>query len=203
MPMSWAEARPRGSARAATRCLRTPPWLQRSGRYTSTTEPESAEESTRSDAGLRTKGSNLSIMAAKTVWLFQGNKVSQPSAAFSQLRPALAWIGRHSLSGMLTAYPLNEGAYDWAVRHGYYRPKSEPDPAFIGKFTSASQKHYHFEHGVSEEQEALTDETAESAGRSGHSWPPVDQTALLWVFLGEQSRHPAAVFDDESGAGRW
>ncbi len=141
-------------------------------------------------------------MAGETVWLFQGNRVSQPSAACSELGRAVHIIAQRSLSGLLTEYPLNEGVYDWAVRRGFYRPKGEPDPIFIGKFTSASQKHYHFEHGRSPElPPSLTQEATNHSDLHDSTGQPADN--LVWVFLGEQARQASAVFDDEPLAYQW
>jgi hypothetical protein len=145
------------------------------------------------------------LVTGKTVWLFQGEMVSQPSAAFSKLGRAVDWIKRHSLSGLLTEYPLNEGVYDWAVRRGFYRPKDIPDPAFVGKFSSASQRHFHFDLGQSVELESIASDLSAKGNINRYEQPRIgaDQTKLLWVFLGEQGRHASAVFDDRTAAEHW
>jgi hypothetical protein len=111
-------------------------------------------------------------------------------------------IANRSLSGLLTEYPLNEGVYDWAIQRGYYRPKGEPDPIFIGRFTSGSQKHYHFEHGSTAE---LSSSKHEVDDRTSGPFDPPDgsEDDLVWVFLGEQSRYASAVFDNEGIARQW
>jgi hypothetical protein len=59
------------------------------------------------------------------------------------------WIAQYSLTGVLTEYPLNVGAYDWAIKMNFFVVKNEAQaqPEFIQKFTTASQEHYHYEDG--------------------------------------------------------
>jgi len=85
-----------------------------------------------------------------SVWVFHGAKGRFAGAVFSRLTDAEAWIGKHGLTGVLTAYPLNVGVYDWSVEKGFFAPK-KPDHSkaeFIGSFSSGSQEHYHYEGGV-------------------------------------------------------
>ena len=86
----------------------------------------------------------------RRVWVFHGAKGRFTSAVFAELSTAETWIEKHRLTGVLTAYPLNMGAYDWAVERALFAPK-KPDHSssdFIGSFTSASQEHFHFENGL-------------------------------------------------------
>lgn len=86
--------------------------------------------------------------AEATVWVFTGAGASFPGGVFSSRNKAEDWIGRNRLSGTLTEYPLDEGAYDWAVRVGFFAPKpSQTTGSFIGSFTSGRQHHAHFEDG--------------------------------------------------------
>lgn len=84
-----------------------------------------------------------------SVWVFNGEGAQFPAGVFSSRDKAVAWIQRHGLTGLLTQYPLDEGVYDWAVREAVFRPKSEKHTSatFVQRFTSASQAHFHFEHG--------------------------------------------------------
>jgi hypothetical protein len=72
---------------------------------------------------------------------------------FTNVDRAEAWIRRHRLTGVLTAYPLDEGCFDWAVRQGVTNLKAEKlpaksqDPRFIGGFSTASQEHFHYADG--------------------------------------------------------
>lgn len=63
----------------------------------------------------RTKLHSLRI---KIIWCF--NRLSQfPGGLFDELEKARASIALHRLSGVLTAYPLNSGVFDWAVEQGH------------------------------------------------------------------------------------
>jgi hypothetical protein len=88
------------------------------------------------------------------VWVFNGEGSHLPSGVFNDLDAALVWIKQHRLTGLLTAYPLNRGVYDWIVETGRWAPK-EPHqftPRFIGRFSSAYLEHHHFQDG--EQQDA-------------------------------------------------
>ena len=88
------------------------------------------------------------------VWIFSCSAGRFPGGAFTDLDLAKAWIARHNLTGVLTAYPLNEGCFDWAVTNDCtnLKPDKLPikaaDPGFVGSFTSASLEHLHFEQGL-------------------------------------------------------
>ena len=85
----------------------------------------------------------------QTVWIFTGPKAQFPAGAFTQREIAELWIRQHGLSGTLTAYPVDVGAFDWAVSAGHFTPKRDDQRSadFIQRFSSASQEHYHYEHG--------------------------------------------------------
>ncbi len=85
-----------------------------------------------------------------TVWVFNGAKARFASAVFSSKELAVGWITKNRLSGVLTRYPLDMSAYEWALARGHFTPSREDQrtPEFIGKFTSASQEHYHYEDGI-------------------------------------------------------
>lgn len=86
-----------------------------------------------------------------TIWVFHGEGGHFASGVFSTRERADAWIRTHRLSGTLTAYPLDEGCYDWAMRHdlvtGRARTRGD-DPAFVGSFTTAHQQHRHYVDGI-------------------------------------------------------
>ncbi len=81
------------------------------------------------------------------VWVFNGGG-QFPSGVFSSKEKAEEWIGTHALTGVLTFYPLDEGMYEWAVRHGYFTPKKEHQTtsAFIGEFACGAV-HHHYDRG--------------------------------------------------------
>ena len=87
-------------------------------------------------------------MTLNVIWIFTGGGLF-PSGVFSSRDLAEAWIGKHRLTGVLTKYPVDIGAYDWAIESGFFTP-DRPDQSqskFIGRFSSASQEHYHYEEG--------------------------------------------------------
>ena len=88
------------------------------------------------------------------VWIFTGRRsptstiTAFPGGVFSSRDKAENWIKLHSLSGTLTLYRADVGAYDWAVENGFFKP-SKPHhktPEFIGQF-SGGDVHYHYESG--------------------------------------------------------
>jgi hypothetical protein len=83
-----------------------------------------------------------------SVWVFNAAGAHFPGAVFSSPVWAEAWIAKHSLTGVLTAYPVDQGVYEWAVAGGRFRPKRAPEPGEAGRFSSAYQEHYHYEDGV-------------------------------------------------------
>jgi hypothetical protein len=84
------------------------------------------------------------------IWVFCGTSSQFPNAVFSDRGLAEHWIAENHLSGILSAYPLDQSIYDWAVSNGFFTPTQDKHrtPQFIEKFTSASQEHYHYEAGV-------------------------------------------------------
>ncbi|AOT08214.1 DUF7710 domain-containing protein [Pseudoalteromonas luteoviolacea] len=85
----------------------------------------------------------------ESVWVFHGDGATFSSGVFSEYSKAQSWIKKHGLTGLLTEYPLNNGAYDWCVEMDYFTPKKplHHEGKFIGSFTSASQPHFRFENG--------------------------------------------------------
>ena len=90
--------------------------------------------------------SNTDATQLQNAWVFNGAKSTFPSGVFTSRENAEAWINKHNLEGTLTLYPLDRSAYDYAVDHGWFDPKSphHKSPEFIQGFTSASQEHYHY-----------------------------------------------------------
>jgi hypothetical protein len=84
------------------------------------------------------------------VWVFQGERSRFPSAIFSRLELAEQWIQTQKVTGILTKYPIDISVYDWAIHEGVFAIKREDQmmPSFIQRFTSASQEHYHYQHGT-------------------------------------------------------
>ena len=85
------------------------------------------------------------------VWVFHGAGRQVSGGVFSSRERAEAWIQARRLTGVLTAYPLDEGCFDWALRVGAVTGRARErgdDPAFVGGFASAVQEHYHYEDGA-------------------------------------------------------
>lgn len=88
------------------------------------------------------------------VWVFTGTRSNPgtnatfPGGVFSSVQHAEEWIVKHQLSGVLTMYRLDVGAYDWAVEHGSFKPKKPHHftAEFIGRF-AGGETHFHYEAG--------------------------------------------------------
>jgi hypothetical protein len=82
------------------------------------------------------------------VYVFN-SKGRYAGGVFSRVDLAERWISQHRLTGLLTAYPLDVGFYDYAVKAGWFSPKRDEQraPNFISSFTSARSEHYHYEDG--------------------------------------------------------
>ena len=85
--------------------------------------------------------------ADNRIWVFQGSGSRNVSACFSGKENAERWIQQYVLSGLLTAYPIDQPVYDWAVQSQIIRStKDEQQTAqFIQNFSSAHLEHYHYE----------------------------------------------------------
>jgi hypothetical protein len=89
------------------------------------------------------------ISKVSTVWVFNGPQANFPAAIFSNTEAAEALILKHRLTGRLTRYPIDRGAYDWSIDQGHFTPK-KPEHSrleFIQKFGCASFEHHHYEDG--------------------------------------------------------
>ena len=91
-------------------------------------------------------------MSIFEVWLFSGTGGRFSSGVFTTKDKAMDWIKVRKLSGTLTKYPVDCGVYEWAINNKLFEPSKESEfsPAFIQKFSCASQEHYHFEDGAIE-----------------------------------------------------
>ena len=91
----------------------------------------------------------MNMADSKVIWVFCGEDSSSPGAVFLDFAGAERWIADYRLTGILTAYPADVGVYDWAIAKGFFRPAKEYQrtPKFIGRFSSASLPHHHYENG--------------------------------------------------------
>lgn len=83
------------------------------------------------------------------LYIFMGEGARFPSGTFTTLENAEQWIRKHSLSGVLGQYPVDEGLYDWAIEENLFTIKNEhqKEAGFIQRFTCAAIDHFHFENG--------------------------------------------------------
>lgn len=83
------------------------------------------------------------------VWVFNGANAVFPGGVFSARELAEQWIHARGLTGTLTWYPLDESAYDWAVRNDRFTPKKDAHRTaeFMAKFSN-TRDHYHYENGA-------------------------------------------------------
>ena len=89
-------------------------------------------------------------MEPTSVWVFQGDGQNVVSGCFTTQKAAEAWIAQKRLSGVLTAYPLNQPIYDWVMEQGYWQPTQahHSQARFIQNFASAYLPHFHYLDGV-------------------------------------------------------
>jgi len=90
------------------------------------------------------------MLPEKHVWIFNGNEGRFPGGVFTSRDLAESWISAGKLSGILTAYPLDEGSFDWALRNRLITGRAKErgdDSSFVGSFSSAAQEHFHYENG--------------------------------------------------------
>jgi hypothetical protein len=91
----------------------------------------------------------MSDQIHKYVWVFSGSKRHFPGGVFTTREIADVWVAKNRLTGTLTRYPADVGAYEWAIGNGMFRPRKrhESEAEFIGGFSDAGMEHYHYEDG--------------------------------------------------------
>jgi len=79
------------------------------------------------------------------VWVFQGEKARHASGVFASKGDALAWAGRHRLTGILTEYPVGIGVYDDAIAHNRFKPtrSHHGTPEHIAGFSPSAAVYEH------------------------------------------------------------
>lgn len=99
----------------------------------------------------------IEIMTPKNnIWIFVGEGGRFPSSAFTNLACAKKWVETHGLSGVLSAMPIDQGVFQWALENDAVNMKPETleikskDSLFIGTFTTGSLDHFHYEDGKCE-----------------------------------------------------
>lgn len=95
------------------------------------------------------------MTSTPTVYVFHGTGSHFANSVFSSLEIAKAWISKHSLTGLLTAYTLDAPAFDSLKTEGKL-PKwmrrnidaGEPIPAEKIQIFVDGGEHYHFYYGL-------------------------------------------------------
>jgi hypothetical protein len=83
------------------------------------------------------------------IWIFHGEGARFASGVFTTEDLALEWVARHRLTGVVTQYPVNAGAYDEAIANGWFRP-SKPHhgtPTHVAGFSPGHTEHIHVRDG--------------------------------------------------------
>lgn len=90
------------------------------------------------------------MVPEKHVWVFNGTG-RFPGGVFTSRELAETWIRARKLTGVLTAYPLDEGCFEWALRTGAVTGRARErgdDSTFVASFSSAAQEHVHYSNGT-------------------------------------------------------
>jgi len=85
----------------------------------------------------------------RVVWIFHGEGAAFACGVFDSEEDGLAWAARHGVSGLLTEYPVGDGAYDIAVAVGAFVP-SKPQhrsPSHVQRFSPGWTRHVHISDG--------------------------------------------------------
>lgn len=134
----------------------------------------------------------------QNAWVFNGAPRQPVSGVFSSMVLAEEWIHSNKLSGLLTAYPIDIGVYDWAVREAIIQPMEdiESTSQYIASFTHSIQDHYHYERGKCEGIDATIEEQ-----RLGIMPSILPQS--IWLFNGLTTTHVSGVFSIKEKAESW
>lgn len=83
--------------------------------------------------------------------MFARDAQSPPGGVFTTREAAERWIRDRRLTGVLTAFPLDEGCYDWAMRMRLLTGRAKDragESGFVASFSSAAQEHVHYTDGT-------------------------------------------------------
>ena len=95
-------------------------------------------------------GQPIRMIPERHVWIFARDAQSAPGGVFTTREAAEGWIRDRRLTGVLTAFPVDEGCYDWAMRLRLVTGRAKDrggESAFVASFSSASQEHVHYTDG--------------------------------------------------------
>lgn len=98
------------------------------------------------------------MVEQQAVFVFHGTGSQFGNAVFSSVEQAAAWIARHKLTGLLTAYDLDEPAYDRLKREDRlprFRRSSE-ESEIVQRFCDGS-RHWRFFLGLREDDPGFSE----------------------------------------------
>ena len=89
------------------------------------------------------------IHGGMTVWVFTGEKGTNPMGIWSTLDAAHKYIHDEQLSGSLTAFEVDQPVYEWAIKTDRFKPKQDQHRSlkFRQTFSNQYQEHYTFKEG--------------------------------------------------------
>jgi hypothetical protein len=89
------------------------------------------------------------VYGGMTIWVFIGERGTNPMGVWSSLDAAHKYIHDETLSGSLTAFELDQPVYDWAIKTGKFKPKHDQHRSlkFRQTFNNQFQEHYAFKEG--------------------------------------------------------
>ncbi|WP_297575759.1 hypothetical protein [uncultured Campylobacter sp.] len=87
-------------------------------------------------------------MKINNIWIFSNKNTIL--GAFYQKELAEIFIKKYSLSGTLTAYPINEPIYEWSIENEFFAPKNidEKKAKFIESFTTDKIPTFNYKEGI-------------------------------------------------------
>jgi hypothetical protein len=105
----------------------------------------------------------------RKVYVFHGTGSRFANAVFSSVESAAAWIKQHSLTGLLTAYYIDDPGFERARRGGYAPSyiRGSPPTERIQWYVDGSE-HYHFVYGIGEDSEDFNDASDRWHADHGH-----------------------------------
>lgn len=94
-------------------------------------------------------GTITPVSGYPVVWIFHGEDAPFASAVFQTRDEGLAWAAKHSVSGVLTEYPVGNGCYDVALALGTFTPTRphHGTPRHVASFSPGWTEHVHLRVG--------------------------------------------------------
>ena len=92
------------------------------------------------------------VYGGMKVWVFMGERGTNPMAIWTAFDAAHKYIHDETLTGSLTAFELDQPVYEWAIKTGKFKAKSDHhrNIKFRQTFSNQFQEHYNFKEGYCE-----------------------------------------------------